>query len=63
MAFNNSRHTLRAAIGRRDRDSRIAGAETEQEKQGMVSQNLHEKAVGEGRYCPGEGQEGLEEDD
>lgn len=55
---DNSGSTVAAATGRRDRDSKAAGANTPQEQQMQVSQGLHETAANEqGRYCPGEGPE------
>jgi hypothetical protein len=51
---SSNRKTVAAAKGRRDRDSRTAGAHTPQEKQQMVSQPQHKKAVREDRW-PGEG--------
>ncbi|WP_210581991.1 hypothetical protein [Streptomyces sp. GESEQ-4] len=51
---SNRKTTVDAAKGRRDRDSRAAGAHTPQEQQQMVSQPQHKKAVREDRW-PGEG--------
>lgn len=53
---SNKDQTVAAATGRRDRDSAEAGATTDQGRQEMVSQHVHEKAGEEGRW-PGEGSE------
>jgi hypothetical protein len=47
--------TIAAALGRQERDSTDAGAETPKEKQEQVSTNLHEKAYREReRWAGGE---------
>lgn len=45
-----SKKTVDAAKGRRDRDSKEAGAHTPQEKQEMVSQPQHRKGARENRW-------------
>jgi hypothetical protein len=46
---SESKKTVDAAKGRRDRDSKETGASTPKEKQEQVSTNLHEKGYREGQ--------------
>ncbi|MFE2075167.1 hypothetical protein [Streptomyces misionensis] len=46
--MSNKNDTVKAALGRQERDAKDAGATTPEEKQQIVSQHLDERAAKEG---------------